>query len=212
MHKKLPTDDMVSTKGISLASKCSLCEEQAESVNHLFMGCTFAMMVWKMFLDCFEVSWPDIEDLPHLAQWWIKKCRVLVLKKPWSMGLVIVAENIWKEKNSRRYEGRSLSHVSVFEKIKRDFQDSKITISNKLPHISDLMCCQRLGLIINPKRPSETLEIFWCKPPSGWAKLNVNGSSMGNPGRAGAGGVIRNDLGVVIGSFLRVFLGFNQIM
>ncbi|XP_042483247.1 uncharacterized protein LOC122063611 [Macadamia integrifolia] len=209
MHKKLPTDDVVSAKGIPLASKCCLCDEQAESFNHLFMGCKFFVAVWKMFLDCFGMSWPNIEDLPLLVRWWIRKCKILVLKEPWSMGLVIVADNVWTEKNSRRYGSRFLSPFYVYDKIKRVYQDSKISISDRLPHISDIMCCRRLGLIINPKCPPEPLEIFWCKPPSGWTKLNVDGSSMGNPGRAGIGGVIRNDLGAMIGSF-KNFIGIQS--
>ncbi len=39
--------------------------------------------------------------------------------------------------------------------------------------------------------------VKWHVPPSGWAKLNTNGSSLGNPGLAGGGGVseILVDLG-----------------
>ena len=32
----------------------------------------------------------------------------------------------------------------------------------------------------------------WEKPPSNWFKLNIDGASCGNPGRAGGGGVIRD--------------------
>ena len=34
--------------------------------------------------------------------------------------------------------------------------------------------------------------VAWQKPPFGWAKLNADGSALGNPGRASGGDVIRD--------------------
>ena len=34
--------------------------------------------------------------------------------------------------------------------------------------------------------------IRWERPEAGWFRLNLDGSSMGNPGPAGSGGLIRN--------------------
>ena len=36
------------------------------------------------------------------------------------------------------------------------------------------------------------IPIKWCKPNPGWHKLNTNGASVGNPGKVGGGGLIRN--------------------
>ena len=37
--------------------------------------------------------------------------------------------------------------------------------------------------------------IQWSKPEASWLKLNTDGSSLGNPGLAGGGGLIRNEEG-----------------
>ena len=50
--------------------------------------------------------------------------------------------------------------------------------------------------------------IKWSPPPLGWFKLNIDGSSLSNPGLAGGGGVIRNHLGEWVGGFSRV-IGFT---
>ena len=38
--------------------------------------------------------------------------------------------------------------------------------------------------------------VGWNKPSIGWHKLNTNGASIGNPSKAGGGGVIRDCHGV----------------
>ena len=47
------------------------------------------------------------------------------------------------------------------------------------------------------------IPVAWQKPPLGWAKLNTDGSALGNPGRAGGGGVIRDHLGHWIKGYSR---------
>ena len=49
--------------------------------------------------------------------------------------------------------------------------------------------------------------IKWS-PPLGWFKLNIDGSSLGNPGLARGGGVIRNHLREWVGGYSRA-IGFT---
>lgn len=39
------------------------------------------------------------------------------------------------------------------------------------------------------------MPVRWNKPPLGWFKLNSDGASLGNPGKAGRGGLIRDHHG-----------------
>lgn len=45
--------------------------------------------------------------------------------------------------------------------------------------------------------------IRWSKPVAGWLKLNTDGSSLGNPGLARGGGLIRNEEGGWVVRFAR---------
>ena len=52
--------------------------------------------------------------------------------------------------------------------------------------------------------------VGWKPPPSGFYKLNTDGSTQGNPGRASAGGLLRDHNGTWIGNFSRD-IGFNPM-
>ena len=60
-----------------------------------------------------------------------------------------------------------------------------------------------LHLGINGKqiRAKTKIQIRWHQPPLSWFKLNTNGSSLGNPGLAGGGGLIPNDKGEWVKGF-----------
>ena len=54
--------------------------------------------------------------------------------------------------------------------------------------------------------------VAWQKPPAGWVKLNTDGSALGNPGRAGGGGVIQDHLGHWIKGFSRALGTTNSFI
>ena len=42
---------------------------------------------------------------------------------------------------------------------------------------------------------SIAVQVRWIRPPIDWFKLNSDGASIGNPGKAGGGGLIRDHQG-----------------
>ncbi|XP_042939510.1 uncharacterized protein LOC122274547 [Carya illinoinensis] len=61
---------------------------------------------------------------------------------------------------------------------------------------------------VDPKVPSCRV-VRWTKPPLGWHKLNMDGSSFGNPGSCGIGGVIRNESGRHVQAYAS-YIGFGS--
>ncbi|KAK9983940.1 hypothetical protein SO802_033465 [Lithocarpus litseifolius] len=53
------------------------------------------------------------------------------------------------------------------------------------------------------QRMLTVIQVQWYPPPDDWFKLNSDGSSLGNPGRAGGGGIICNSRGEWVSGYAR---------
>lgn len=68
------------------------------------------------------------------------------------------------------------------------------------PHLAKEISCKalRYNFYVGPHKEAITRickPIRWSKSVSGWVKLNTDGSSLGNPGLVGGGGLIRDKEG-----------------
>ncbi|XP_042477666.1 uncharacterized protein LOC122059024 [Macadamia integrifolia] len=74
MHRKLPYDEMVKSKGVSLPSNCELCSKAEESFLHLFLECEGVAYIWSAFAEVFRFSWPNQwTDFPEHVTWWTQR-------------------------------------------------------------------------------------------------------------------------------------------
>uniref|UniRef100_A0A7N2KYF6 RNase H type-1 domain-containing protein n=1 Tax=Quercus lobata TaxID=97700 RepID=A0A7N2KYF6_QUELO len=67
-------------------------------------------------------------------------------------------------------------------------------------------CSTSDGSILPVLRDCTVAINFWLRsglPDLNWFKLNIDGSSIGNPGKAGGGGIIRNQHGNRVRGFAR---------
>ena len=54
---KVLTLDQVKKRGITLANRCFLCEEEKEKIDHMLIHCPIARMLWDLFLAISGFSW-----------------------------------------------------------------------------------------------------------------------------------------------------------
>lgn len=47
------------------------------------------------------------------------------------------------------------------------------------------------------------IQVAWKRPPLGWTTLNTDGLALGNPGKAGCGGLLCNSEGIWLRDFVR---------
>ena len=121
---------------------------------------------------------------------WLEKnckfngCRV-PNQPPWRILFPFVIWLLWKERNNVVFRGQNFRPGVHSEAL---FQ-----------------ALEFLHCVLDPKIPGSRrmIRIRWEKPSPDWVRLNIDGSTLGNPGRAGCGCIIWNEHGDWLGGFSR---------
>ncbi|XP_042499704.1 uncharacterized protein LOC122077871 [Macadamia integrifolia] len=148
--------------------------------------------LWNMFCDLFGVIWQHFTRMEDLFSLWKHKAKSVTFSRLWLSGVVLIPYTVWMERNMRIHEGTYWHHRQRFAMIKGEIGIISTVHLGKNLSVVDLMCARRVGIprVIGKQR--EIFEVRWCLPPQNWIKLNTDGCSLGNPGKARVGGVFRN--------------------
>ncbi|KAI3944657.1 hypothetical protein MKW98_021115, partial [Papaver atlanticum] len=135
--ERLPTLDnlqkrgsaIISTAGDIIPNKCILCQTVEESVNHIFIHCSFAKKIWKYFFDCADKTL----NLPVCVKDLIKDWKVSGLsvmgKEIWTRLPTSVMWNVWCERNSRTFTGKLKNPNAVINMIQLQLFNWGSTVS-----------------------------------------------------------------------------------
>ena len=74
--------------------------------------------------------------------------------------------------------------------------------------MEDFIILNKIGVSSNHIVAPNITQVSWNLLPSGWIKVNIDGSTRGTPGHAGCGGIFRTYRGFIKGSF-SYYLGIN---
>ncbi|WMV25830.1 hypothetical protein MTR67_019215 [Solanum verrucosum] len=64
------THENLKKRGYQLASRCTLCEEHAETINHLFLHCTWTEQLWRMFICLKGIRWVKPGSIKGVLSSW----------------------------------------------------------------------------------------------------------------------------------------------
>jgi len=85
-------------KGMQGPSRCALCREQEETMEHLTNACNVSENLWKQHQQIFEISDRNPNNMQTTIENWRKKpYQDTILNKAWRLLLGFVLWNIWKE-------------------------------------------------------------------------------------------------------------------
>lgn len=114
LHGKVLTIDNLKRRGFMLANKCVMCSCAEESINHLFIHCTFASGVWYKVLQKFNLAWTFLEDLLQFINNRKYPSAHSLVTLFWRLIPPHVYWHIWKERNNRifRDTGSSVDMVT----------------------------------------------------------------------------------------------------
>lgn len=221
---KCLTWDNIRKRGFQGPSVCVLCEANEEDSAHLFFRCPFSLQIWHFWWGvwnnpCVHASsliefWQRLGRPPSMASF---------LQEVWSVGPIFLLWQIWLERNRRIFRGekklvqqiwqRTLGMVqeTVVAKCEVEFplekRDAEVAERLGIQGMSLAPACVKRGRHLKQKVHRSGC---WQFPPFGVLKINTDGSSRGNPGPAGLGGIGRDSLGSVVFLF-SIYEGVHTI-
>eukprot|EP00253_Pinus_taeda_P022158 PITA_22158 len=215
MQRKTLTWENLLRKGFQGPSRCPMCLQEEETMNHLFNSCEWASQLWLWMEAIMEDSNRNRDSIQDsITNWRRNFSRINRVDSIWKCTPGFITWTIWKERNRRIFteENRNIecAKESILINIKQLVQAKCKIDSNDKPTGKDLRILKKFQLEAssicpsggNRAHPSSQLH-RWQLPPEACLKLNFDGASRGNPGIAGIGGAIRNHKGDIIHIFCR---------
>eukprot|EP00253_Pinus_taeda_P010390 PITA_10390 len=215
MQNKTLTWDNLRRKGFGGPSRCPMCLGEEETINHLFNSCEWANHLWNWLEGILRKSDRDRESIRNtILNWQNNFSKNQRVNNIWKAMPGFLLCTIWKERNRRVFqdEHRNIEHskVTILTNIKQLIQTKCNVDPNENPSARDLhiLRCFQLEASHNITTPrhqqQQNSEVNrWNFPLEGGLKLNFDGDSRGNHGRAGIGGVIRNQEGEIVHIYCR---------
>lgn len=185
-HKSIGVKACLDSRGICLDITCPLCLQQPETIMHAPRDCQVIKAIWfqlgrDRLDDKFFVS--DSED--WLADNGMFNYPYSPNQPPWKFVFLFAISSIWLKRNLLVFYNKSAHHSLIPEILSKSSEFFHCTMSPR-----------------NAPRMTTKL-IKWEKPASEWVKLNTVGSSLGNPGIAGCGGLVWDEDGKWVIGFAR---------
>ncbi|WMV14448.1 hypothetical protein MTR67_007833 [Solanum verrucosum] len=100
------THENLNKRKPNLRSSCYLCEEQVETVNHLFLHCKWTDQLWQMFIQKRKIKWTKPRSIIEVLQCWNRDGNAGKNEKRWRIVPACIWWTIWKERNQRCFEGK----------------------------------------------------------------------------------------------------------
>lgn len=167
LHDSPPTNLFRLKRHVSLDASCPGCGASEESITYLLRNCSKVRDTWRH------------QKFDQKLNFFFQDCH------DWNYNntngeqghlFAVCCWMIWKRRNDVIFNGKNWSDWFLFNQIR--------TLDELVAQNFDAQ---------KPPRPPK--EVIWSPPAASCFKLNVDGSSLGNPWNSGFGGLIRDMYG-----------------
>ena len=98
------TLDKLKRRGIILANRCFLCEEEEETIDHLLIHCPRAKMIWELFLAIVGSSWVFPRTVHQTLLAWQSVNVGRKNKRIWMAAPLCLFWTVWQARNRVAFE------------------------------------------------------------------------------------------------------------
>ncbi|XP_074293674.1 uncharacterized protein LOC141620796 [Silene latifolia] len=115
IQRKLATQDLLITRGITIVNRCYLCKAAAECADHLFFSCPYAAGLLTLLQQWIQIP----SSITSLYSLLTLHSRGQGSKQPLiSCGIGSLVYAVWAERNARAFRDQERSVQAVFSELK----------------------------------------------------------------------------------------------
>ena len=203
-------------RGIAGPHRCGLCRNSEETAGHLFLDCKYVKEVWSLTLHEFQITVPSFNTVADLFDAWEgcyphKIPSKAFWRKIWIAIPKFICWKTWLARNALIFNGKEQTPLAVAAKAKsllleaaqqQYYSADPWLLPEEERWLNSLSPSPRrlrsVPLPLNPiwriRETEEHFQEWWKKQKI--STIFFDGASKGNPGAAGAGGVIYDPNGV----------------
>ena len=94
---KVLTQEQLKRRGWILANRCSLCCVEEATINHIFVHCSKAKVLWDLVFSLFGVNWVLPFTVRDTLLGWYASSKDKKHRKVWRIAPFCLVWTVWKE-------------------------------------------------------------------------------------------------------------------
>ncbi|XP_026441939.1 uncharacterized protein LOC113341171 [Papaver somniferum] len=166
-------------------------------MDHLLWHCSFSVEIWSWLSNIFEVSIPQSFD----NIWKRSKNKNPIIKEAWITAACFVIKEFLFQKNNKLFEEIKPNIHQFKKRIIQMVSEGGLRMKGtEWNQNYDLHIIEFFKLGCKQSKFQCIKSCYWIPPQIGFTLFCCDGASVGNPGVAGFGIVVRNHLCQVVGA------------
>ncbi|KAL5704559.1 tRNA (guanine(10)-N(2))-methyltransferase [Ranunculus cassubicifolius] len=117
-RKSLLTDEYIKYTGKCFPSRCELCGQDEETLEHLFVDCVFSKGIWDSFTLGSRQYGLDLSSVDAIIEGWNCSNLSVTGRKLWQMLPHAIFWNLWLARNLSKFENVQALDWRVMQAIK----------------------------------------------------------------------------------------------
>ena len=110
---KVLTLDQLQRRGWLLVNTCALCKEKLESIDHIFLHCAMARIIWSLVFSLFGIPWVISASVWDTLLGWQGSFVGRKRTKAWRAAPLCNFWTIQKERNGKVFEDEEMPDQSL---------------------------------------------------------------------------------------------------
>ncbi|KAL2227921.1 UNVERIFIED_CONTAM: hypothetical protein Sindi_1771800 [Sesamum indicum] len=193
----IPMDERMKRKGFSFPSKCQYCDAE-ESISHLDVEGAVVRDVWLHFANVFGLQLCEMGNLRLMVHFLAILHPVSLRFARSHFGTISDSMVYLDTTKCCKISGGNFTTTGIVLEVQRQLRTLYAArVMTSIQWKGDLHGLLAMSFCFRSMVPRAPRVVRWSTPTPAWVKLNLDGSSLGNPGLVAAAGIIRVEIGQV---------------